>query len=129
MKELGRKVKAQRAKMGLSQTDLGRRVGRTHGWVSNLEHGLIAEPPAEVLTAVATQLGHDPAEYLRLAGRVSLTADDLVPSRVADLPPETAAAVERAVANALTPLVERIDRLLTLLEQRPGAPSGDGARS
>ena len=121
MRELGRRIKSRRTKLGLSQTELGRRVGRSHGHISNLEHGKTPDPPAELLTALAVELGDEPADYLRLAGRVALTAEDLVPARTGDLPPQLADAIERAVTSALQPLLQRIDLLVDLLEERPGA--------
>lgn len=122
MIELGRRVKRRRLALGYTQEYVSARVSRKHSWLVAVEKGK-GNPPAEIITALAQVLEEDPREYLKLAGRVALTAEDLVPARVADLPPETAAAVERAVSAALTPLVERIDQLLVLLERRQDGPS------
>lgn len=93
-------------------------MGRGHSWLVALEKGT-GNPPAEVITGLAVKLGEDPADYLRMAGRAVLTAEGVIPARVTDLPPDTAAAVELAVARALAPLVDRIDQLLALLSQHP----------
>lgn len=127
MIDFGRRIRRRRLTLKFSQAKVADAVGKSRPWLVALEKGQ-GNPPAETITALAKVLGEDPREYLQLTGRVALTADQLVPARVATLPPETAAAVERAVATALAPLVDRIDRLLELLEQRPGGPSQDEAQ-
>lgn len=112
MKELGREIRKGRQRLGLSQTELGDRVGRGHAQISNLERGITERPPAELLTALATELGDDPERYLRLAGRVSLTAAGVAPIIRAGLPPDVIEAIAAAVAAAQAPLVARIDQLL-----------------
>lgn len=124
MIEFGKHVTRRRLALKLSQAEVAKRVGMSRPWLVDVDKGR-GNPPAEAITALALALSDDPKDYLKRTGRVALTAEDLVPSRVADLPPETAAAVERAVARALTPLVEQIDRLLTALERRQDGPSGE----
>lgn len=118
VKEFGARIKRRRLALKLSQAKVAKAVGRSRPWLVALEQG-DGNPPAEVVTALAIALEEDPRDYLKMLGRVALTAEDLRPVRINDLPPETAAAVERAVASAIAPLVERIDQLLTLLEERP----------
>lgn len=118
--DFGRHVKRRRLALGLTLNEVSASVGRSRAWLIDVEKGR-GNPPAEVITALATALSDDPKDYLKRTGRVALTAADLVPARVTDLAPETAAAIERAVAQGLQPLVERIDRLLVLLEQGRGA--------
>lgn len=127
MKEFGRHIKRRRLQLGLTQSQVASEVGRSHSWLVALERG-DGNPPAEVITGLAVTLDEDPQDYLRMAGRAVLTAEKVVPIRAAGLPPETAAAVERAVAQAVAPLVDRIDRLLALLEQRPDGPSSEPGR-
>lgn len=127
MVEFGRRVKRRRLALHLSQSDLSKSVGMSRPWLVALEQGH-GNPPAEKITALAVALSEDPKEYLKMAGRVALTAEDLMPARVGDLPPETSAAVERAVARAVEPLVERIDRLLAALEQRLDEPTQDAGQ-
>lgn len=86
VKELGRRIKRGRGRLGLSQTEFGRRVGRSHAQISNLERGVTDNPPAELLTAIAVEVGEDPADYLRLAGRVALTSERVVPGEIAAPP-------------------------------------------
>jgi transcriptional regulator with XRE-family HTH domain len=67
MKEFGRRVKARRLRMGLSQVELATAVGRSHAWLSLVERGLAPASAAHVL-ALAAQLSEPPEEYLNLAG-------------------------------------------------------------
>lgn len=124
VRELGRRVKQRRVRAGLSQRALASRVGKSHGWVSNLEHGVMQRPMAEDLTALASILGDEPADYLRLAGRVSLAAEDVIPA-APGLPPEALAAIEGAVERAMERFGDRlVQRLGELLADRQ-----DDARS
>lgn len=119
MKELGRRIRKRRLTLGLSLKEVAAAANRSHGWLLNLERG-IGNPTSESLTAVAVKLGDDPKEYLRLAGRVALTAADVTPVSLPDLPPAFAEAIAAAVAEELRPLMQRIDQLVTLLEADRG---------
>lgn len=99
VKELGRTIVRGRRRLGMSQTALGDRVGRTHGTISNLERGLTDTPPVELLTAIALELGDNPADYIRMAGRVVLTAADLMPA-ARDLPVGLLDAIEERMRRA-----------------------------
>jgi transcriptional regulator with XRE-family HTH domain len=117
VKELGRKVRARRNKLGLKQTQLAERVGRTHGWLSALENGKGGDTPAEVITALAVELGEDPSDYLRAAGRTVLRAEDVMPA-----PP-----LDPRITKAIDDAFERMaDRLIAFLDERlPGSgPQG-----
>lgn len=122
MKELGRRVKARRTKLSLTQAALSAKVGRKHPWLSALEHGKAGEVPAEILTALAIELGEDPMEYLRLAGRAVLRAEDVVPAPAID--PRIATAIDQAVGRAMDRLA---DRLVEFLDQRLPRSDGGGA--
>lgn len=128
MIEFGKHVKRRRLALNLTLNEVAGKVGRSRAWLIDIEKGR-GNPPAEAITALALALSDDPKDYFKRTGRVALTAEDLVPARVADLPPETAAAVERAVARALTPLVEQIDRLLSALERQQGGSSPEPKQS
>lgn len=54
--EAGRRVKQQRQKLGLSQADLAKRIGKTRGYVSRLEAGKSGENVKD-LEKVAVELG------------------------------------------------------------------------
>lgn len=127
MRELGRRVRRARLHHKLTQVDLSRRVGKSHGWLSALENG-IGNPPAEVIVALAVALDEDPEEYLRLAGRVSLRSEDLTPIHVGALPPEYAAAIERGVTAALGPMMDRLEALIAQLEGGRDAAASAGER-
>lgn len=101
--------------------DVAAAAGMSHGWLVDLEKGT-GNPKSEALTAVAVKLGEDPKEYLRLAGRVSLTASDVTPATRPDLPPGMSDAIGVAVAEAMGPLLTRIDQLVALLEADRGEP-------
>jgi transcriptional regulator with XRE-family HTH domain len=120
VKELGRRIKKRRLSLGLSLKDVAAAANRSHGWLYAIEQGT-GNPTAESLTAVAVKLGDDPREYLRLAGRVALTAADMAPVSKPDVPPGFAAAIADAVAEEMRPLLERVDRLIELLERDRGA--------
>lgn len=123
MIDFGRHVRRRRLTLDLTLNEVAREVGKSRAWLIDLEKGR-GNPPAEAITALARVLREDPRDYLKRAGRVALTAEDLVPARVGDLSPETSAAVERAVARALEPLVARMDLLLAALERRQDAQEG-----
>ena len=122
MRELGKRIHSRRVRLGLTLVDVATAVGRSHSWLTALEKG-DGNPPSEVLTALAIKLGEDPKEYLRLAGRVSLTAADVTPLTRPELPPGFADAVSAAVAAQLQPLLDRIDALLARLPIPPDGPA------
>lgn len=123
MKELGRRVKTKRIRLGLTQTQVATSVGRKHPWLSAIENGKAGTVPAEILTLLAVQLGDDPAEYLRLAGRAVLQAEHVVPAPALD--PRVSAAIDEAVSRAM----DRFgDRLLEFLDQRLGHTENGAAR-
>lgn len=95
VRELGKKIRATRRRKGISLRALGAAIGKSHGWVLNLERGEIQKPAAEDLTAIARELGEDPEVYLQLAGRVSLAAAQIVPAR--DGMPEWARRLETKI--------------------------------
>lgn len=109
MKELGKRIRARRERLGLTQRSVARPLGRTHSWLSAIEHGT-GNPSAELLTALAVALSDDPAEYLRLAGRTVLRAEDIVP--LAALDPRVSEAIEAAVARGFDRLVSRLESVL-----------------
>lgn len=104
----------------LTQAEVADKVGASRPWLVALEQGE-GNPPAEKITALAIALNEDPRDYLKRTGRVALTAEDLAPVKSGELTPEMADAVERAVTKALHPLLDRIDQLVGLLEERQGA--------
>jgi transcriptional regulator with XRE-family HTH domain len=110
VKALGKRVKARRTLLGMTQAELAGKVGRTHGWLSGIENGTGGETPAEVLSALAIELGDDPADYLRLAGRAVLTAEDVIP--VPPIDPRISAAIEGAVERSMERLGDRLETLL-----------------
>jgi transcriptional regulator with XRE-family HTH domain len=115
VKELGRRIKKRRLALGLSLQTVAAAASRSHGWLYSIEQGT-GNPKAESLTAVAIALGDDPREYLRLAGRVALTAADFAPMATPSVPVGVASAIADAVAEELRPLLERLDRLIGRLE-------------
>lgn len=110
MKQLGKRIRARRIILGLTQKQLAGRVGRTHGWLSAIEHGTAGGVPAEKLTALAIQLGENPADYLRLAGRAVLQAENVTP--VPGLDPRVSEAIDEAVTRAMDRLGDRLEALL-----------------
>lgn len=94
---------------------VARAANKSHGWLLDIENG-VGNPRSEDLTAIAVTLGEDPKEYLRLAGRVALTAADVAPVTRPEIPPGMAEAIAQAVAEEMRPLLARIDQLVALLE-------------
>lgn len=119
MKELGRRIKKRRLQLGMTLKEVADAANRSHGWLHSLEKGE-GNPTSESLTAVAVKLGDDPREYLRLAGRVALTAAAVTPIARPDLPPGLSEAIATAVAQEVRPLLDRIDQLVALLEAGQG---------
>lgn len=58
----GDRVKMLRRRAGLSQADLGHRVGRSQGWVSQIEHGEIELDKVSVVNELARVLHCHPRE-------------------------------------------------------------------
>lgn len=119
MKELGKRIKRRRLSLGLTQVDVAAAAGKSHAWLHAIESGQ-GNPPAEALVALAIKLGEDPREYLRLAGRVALRAEDVTPVTRPEVPPALAEAIAEAVAVEMRPLLDRIDQLVALLEADRG---------
>lgn len=116
MRELGKRIKARRLRLGIAQQELARRVGRTHGWLSAIENGKAGEVPAELLTALAVELGEDPADYLRMAGRAVLRAEDIIPG---ELDPRVVAAIDQAVERGMDRFADHLlDRLVQRLREQ-----------
>lgn len=111
MRELGKRIRKRRLLLGLSLKQIAAAANRSHGWLLNVERG-IGNPPSEALTAIAVALGDDPKEYLRLAGRVSLTAADVTPLTRPELPAGMTEAIGQALAAQLEPLIARIEAQL-----------------
>ena len=117
MKQLGKRIRARRTLMGMTQSQLAGRVQRTHGWLSAIENGTAGEVPAELLTALAIELGESPRDYLRLAGRAILQAEGITPAPALD--PRISGAIDSAVERAMDRLGDRLESLLR--ELLPGA--------
>ncbi len=110
MKELGKRILRARLARKMTQADLAGRVGKTHGWLSAIENGKAGVVPAEMLTALAIELGDEPGDYLRLAGRMVLQAEGVVPASALD--PRVSAAIESAVERSMDRLGDRLETLL-----------------
>lgn len=54
---LGERVARQRRRLGLSQVELGARLGRSESWVSQVERGVRSVDRLSVLTKLAEALG------------------------------------------------------------------------
>jgi transcriptional regulator with XRE-family HTH domain len=65
---LGHLVRAQRARLRLTQSELAQRVGVSRSAISELEAGRIEQPRASVFASLATALGLPAAALLAAAG-------------------------------------------------------------
>lgn len=92
--EIGKRVRAQRLKAGITQAQLARLTGMSRVSITNLETGK-QRIPLHVLYAVAYTVGADPVELLPDV-RIEEDALDLL-----DLTDEEKAAIRRAVEEIL----------------------------
>src|SRR5947209_8594202 len=65
---LGAYVRERRKILGLTQTQLGQRLGWLQERISILEHGRYGLPSLPALTLLAEALGSEPADLLRAIG-------------------------------------------------------------
>lgn len=66
---VGAFVRGRRQRLGLNQTELGRRAGGlTQDYISKLENGIIETPQRGTMDALATALGVPVADLYRAAG-------------------------------------------------------------
>jgi transcriptional regulator with XRE-family HTH domain len=66
---LGKRVRDLRLEQGLSGTDLARAMGKSRGFVSDLERGCL-NVTLETLNLVAEALGHDECDLLTFPKRI-----------------------------------------------------------
>lgn len=78
MRAFGQSVLLARTKRRMSQDALARAVGKSHGWVSLLERGLIEKPYPEDLRRVVETLGMPEKELTRLVA--SLSSEGVAPA-------------------------------------------------
>ncbi len=119
---LGRAIARYRRRLGLSQEELGARLGLDQRQVSRLEHGLAAWPDPALLARLAAELGVSEADLLREAGYLAPAAEETLPparvfamaaAQLEDLPAEDRAAAQAALQFAIA-----------LYRRRHGAPPG-----
>jgi hypothetical protein len=73
--EVGRRIRDRRLKLGLTQLEVAHGISRTRAYVSALERGVEWDPDADVLVALAVQLGWPGEHILSLLGRPHFPAD------------------------------------------------------
>jgi transcriptional regulator with XRE-family HTH domain len=113
MRDFGEKVLLARTKRRLSQDALARQIGKSHGWLSLLERGLIEQPRLEDIYAIAQALELDPKEMAQLAGVTETSvAAGPVGRRITLSETELEALLERAVTRG-------VESALAEIGQRP----------
>jgi len=108
MRELGEFVRGRRVLLGLSQEELGKRIGRSQGWVSRLEVGRASLPEPPDLQALAEVLGTSVTTLLRIAGYLP---EEEAPGEVEEA--DTAPSPER-IGEEFEAFTRRVERYLRL---------------
>ncbi len=112
--EVARLVTARREALGLTQAELAKRALLSVRTIRNIELGLVAEPRQATLRQIAEVLHIELGQQQTGANDAEICTSDVLPS----------------VANRPDGFVGRaceLDRLDTLLKQRPTMPVADGA--
>ena len=73
-RSLGTKVRAARGRTGLTQDELGSRVGKTPESISNIERG-VQTPTLDTLAALARELGVPITEFFGETARTDVVSD------------------------------------------------------
>lgn len=110
-------VRSTRKALGVSLSDLSERVGISVAYLSQIERAIFPPPRAEIIVALANELGLNPSELLGLAGMTDLTVVELFrrnPSLVAELQ-EAFADVPDRTRKALLPIISE-DMILQILK-------------
>lgn len=87
--EIGKKIRAKRKKLNLTQLELAEKVGLTESSISRYESGKIATMPTSTITKICSALNLEPSELLGLTAENSFEYDlkDIL-SMTDDLPLE-----------------------------------------
>lgn len=120
MRLLGEKVLLARTKLRLSQDAVARAVGKSHGWLSLVERGLIDRLALEDVYALARVLELDRDEMTRLAGFDEPAAGP-VGRRITLTEGELEALLRRAVVQGVA------EALGEAQDRRPRAVEGEHA--
>jgi transcriptional regulator with XRE-family HTH domain len=84
-KEIGGRIKSRRKKEGMSQKELGERIGYCSAYISQIERG-ITKINLNILSRIADELGCDMAEFVRQTSIPSAgTTNDLIVQEVFNL--------------------------------------------
>lgn len=117
---LGDRIRSLRQARAWTQGQLATDAGVKRSWLSNVESGVIDNPRAEYLSAVARTLGVS-VEYLtsgRSAG----------PNEIVITGPENKAAPLRRMSRYPADIIARFDRMMADLFAVPNEPADDEAQ-
>lgn len=109
---LGDWIKRRREQTGTSQRELADRAGLSRSYLCDIERGRGTKPSVDTLDSIATALGVDRTELLRVAGILDPARDPEETSRERRL-----IAVYRGLGQANQDLLERMARFLLAEEQ------------
>jgi transcriptional regulator with XRE-family HTH domain len=73
----GDAVRSARKALGISLSDMSQRVGICTAYLSQIERAIFPPPRAEIVVALANELGLNPSELLGKAGMTDLTVVEL----------------------------------------------------
>lgn len=82
LNELGREIRRLRERAGLSQKELGQRVGVDGSYISMIETGRQPDPGRELLRALSRELGTSIEALLRLAGYIPAAPRERSPQEI-----------------------------------------------
>lgn len=74
----GEAVRSSRKALGISLSDLSQRVGISTAYLSQIERAIFPPPRAQLVVALANELGLNASELLDKAGMTDLTVIELV---------------------------------------------------
>jgi len=103
-KQIGNELRARRLRLCLTQTDVGRSMGTTRQYVSEVEIGVPWDPDADKLVVWAQTLGWEDDYILRRLGRTIMPvaeASALTEDLVERIRQAVAEGVQQGVAEAL----------------------------
>lgn len=100
-KQIGQRIRAARQAAGLTQEDVGRKIGFSQVQVSAYERGDVTGITLEVIDTIARATRHPLAFFIGEAPRLSVTLAEILRQQYPDIEPETIREIESFCAWAI----------------------------